>query len=84
MSQDYRYLFFFNVCTNLTARERCKSVLSSRGLVWRKSQNFEDYLHTLRSHKFAVCPIGNGITHRFWECILLGARVEKVYPQQVQ
>jgi len=31
----------------------------------------EQFLKTLSSYKFAICPEGNGVdTHRIWECIL--------------
>lgn len=33
-------------------------------------QKFDQYLHELTSHKFCLCPRGNGIdTHRLWESL---------------
>ena len=33
-----------------------------------------DYIEDIRSHKFVLCPRGNGIdTYRFWESLYLGA-----------
>lgn len=65
--------FFFTLSTNQPVRQRCKDILLNKGLIWRETQSFENYLADLRSCKFAICPVGNGVdTHRFWECILLG------------
>ena len=37
-----------------------------------KGQTF-DYIEDMRSHKFVMCPRGNGIdTYRFWESLYLG------------
>ena len=34
--------------------------------------NYRDYLLDLASHRFCVCPIGNGIdTFRLWECLYM-------------
>lgn len=31
------------------------------------------YLEEIKSHKFCICPRGNGVdTHRMWECLYLG------------
>jgi len=36
--------------------------------------NFDDYLHNLHSHKFVLCPEGNGTdTHRTWETLYVGS-----------
>jgi len=65
--------FFFTVNTNSVTRMDCYNKLLSKGLKWDKVRDYEDYLRTLREHKYAVCPEGNGADcHRIWECILLG------------
>lgn len=36
--------------------------------------NFDNYLNNLHSHKFVLCPEGNGTdTHRTWETLYLGS-----------
>lgn len=36
--------------------------------------NFENYLNKIHSHKFVLCPDGNGIdTHRVWETLYVGS-----------
>ena len=65
--------FYFTTSTNRDARNRCKSVLESKGLTFGQKTGFEAYLEDLASHKFAICPEGNGIdSHRIWECYYLG------------
>jgi len=35
--------------------------------------NFDDYLRSLNTSTFCICPAGNGIdTHRFWEALYIG------------
>ncbi|AGE50338.1 exostosin [Acanthocystis turfacea Chlorella virus Canal-1] len=37
------------------------------------NEGHEKYLRDIRSHKFCICPRGNGIDcHRIWECLYLG------------
>lgn len=65
--------FFFTINTNSVARTDCYNKLLSKGLIWDRLRDYEDYLRTLREHKYAICPEGNGVDcHRIWECILLG------------
>ena len=48
---------------------------SWNGSITRHAGNVskEDYVSTLASHRFALCPRGNGIdTHRMWEALYLG------------
>lgn len=36
--------------------------------------NFDNYLNKIHSHKFVLCPEGNGIdTHRVWETLYVGS-----------
>jgi len=35
--------------------------------------SFEEYMRTMATHKYVMCPMGNGIdTHRFWEAQVCG------------
>ena len=37
-------------------------------------QNFDEYLDNIYSHKFVICPEGNGTdTHRLWETLYMGS-----------
>jgi hypothetical protein len=39
----------------------------------KNGNNFDEYLNNISSHKFVLCPEGNGTdTHRTWECLYLG------------
>jgi hypothetical protein len=64
----------FAVHTNRTKREPIASALAARG--WPNipcTMNYETYLRTMASFRFAISPPGNGVDcHRFWECIYLG------------
>lgn len=49
---------------------------SRSGEITRHAGNVsrEEYVRTLASHRFMLCPKGNGIdTHRMWEALYLGA-----------
>lgn len=64
--------FNFSVGTNREKREKCKTLLLNKGLVWSENRPYEEYLIELKKHKYAICPEGNGIdTHRFWECLYM-------------
>jgi len=67
------FYFFFNVDTNPAKRQECKNSLESKGLVFGTHKPHYSYLIELASHRFAICPEGNGIdSHRIWECYYLG------------
>ncbi|AGE55825.1 exostosin [Acanthocystis turfacea Chlorella virus MN0810.1] len=37
------------------------------------NEGHEKYLREIKSHKFCICPRGNGVdSHRLWECLYLG------------
>jgi hypothetical protein len=43
------------------------------GTVDLSNEGHEKYLREIRSHKFCICPRGNGVDcHRIWECLYLG------------
>jgi len=66
--------FYFSLKTNYDKRSECKGILEKKGLIFEKPQaSFEAYLRHLATHKYAICPPGNGIdSHRIWECFYLG------------
>ena len=68
------FYFYFNIWTNYTERSDCKNKLEAKGLQFDNMQNdYESYLNYLSSHKYAICPPGNGVDcHRTWECLYLG------------
>jgi len=69
--ENYIY-FYFEINTNTKARQDCYNILSQKGLKWDQKRNFEDYLITMKKHKYTICPVGNGPDcHRFWECLYL-------------
>ena len=63
-------LFSFNVFTNPNARNDCKNIIISKGLVFNNPNLTPDkYINKLITYKMAICPVGNGLdTHRLWEC----------------
>lgn len=68
------FYFYFNISTNYLKRSECKAALEQKGLQFDTMQkDYESYLYHLSSHKYAICPSGNGIDcHRTWECLYLG------------
>jgi hypothetical protein len=67
------FYFYFKVDTNRRARQYCRSIIESKGVPFGNEMNNYSYLCDLASHKFAICPEGNGIdSHRLWECYYLG------------
>ena len=65
--------FQFNIHTNFRARYSCYQVISQKGFRFQETMNHGAYLRFLSTHKFAICPEGNGIdSHRIWECYYLG------------
>ena len=64
--------FYFNIDTNRMERSECYYKICKKGLKWDQKRTFEDYLITMKKHKYAICPVGNGPDcHRFWECLYL-------------
>ena len=62
--------FYFNLDTNST-RIDCYNNLKDK-FVWNTKKNKKDYFIELASHRYAICPRGNGLdTHRIWECLYL-------------
>lgn len=62
--------FYFNQNTH-PSRKQCYNKLCDI-LEWNTSKPKLDYFIELASHKYAICPRGNGLdTHRIWECLYL-------------
>lgn len=67
-----------NVRTNPTERMEPYNLFSNTN--WAtvehgvNGNNFDNYLNKIHSHKFVLCPEGNGIdTHRVWETLYVGS-----------
>jgi len=64
--------FYFKIETSNIKRTECYNKLTAKGLLFGKPQSYNDYVKELSSHKFSICPDGNGVdTHRLWECLYL-------------
>ena len=62
--------FNFNFNTH-PSRQKCYDILKEK-IQWTEFKNKKEFYIELKSHKYAICPRGNGIdTHRLWECIYL-------------
>jgi hypothetical protein len=71
-TKTHSVFFNFSVHTNPSERIPCYEALKDR-LVWQPTVGFQEYLETMATYKYAICPPGNGIDcHRIWECIYLG------------
>jgi len=65
--------FYFNIDTNRTERGACHQAVEQKGLSFGSPLPFHAYIAEFASHKYAICPPGNGVDcHRFWECFYLG------------
>lgn len=74
--------FYFDVNTNAHKRQSCFDIVRSKGVDLQPKRSLSDYIQTLSSFKFAICPEGNGIdTHRFWECLYL--KVIPICPRNI-
>lgn len=67
-----------NIGTNIKERLHVYTLLelqpwvdSERG---RNGQKFTEYITSIFTHDFVICPAGNGMdTHRFWETLYMGS-----------
>jgi hypothetical protein len=66
-----KHIYFnFNLSTH-HSRQKCYDILKNK-IPWNDFKNKKEFYIELKSHKYAICPRGNGIdTHRLWECIYL-------------
>jgi len=82
------FYFYFSLHTNRPARELCKAIIETKGLTFGEKLEYSEYLKTLASCKFAICPEGNGVDcHRTWECYYMGVipiLLENTFTLQLQ
>jgi hypothetical protein len=53
-------------------RVYCYDTMVKKGIDFLPYMEYEDYLRTLGSYQYSICPKGNGIDcHRMWECFYL-------------
>lgn len=66
--------YWFREQTNPQERIPCKNAIDKlHSFQWNVDRPFAKYLAELLAHRYAICPVGNGVdTHRFWECLYLG------------
>jgi hypothetical protein len=78
--KKFKNLLF--VCHNIDTNPRHRltpySLFSEKSwatvISGKNGYNFDEYLNNLHSHKFVLCPEGNGIdTHRTWETLYVGS-----------
>lgn len=78
-SKNYKNLLYIchNINTNPKEREEPYKIFNNEK--WTTIEygvngyNFDNYLNNISSHKFVLCPEGNGIdTHRTWETLYVG------------
>lgn len=66
--------FNFKIENNQEKRGECYEEVSKKGVEFNSHIELEKYFQTLSTHKFVICPEGNGIdTYRFWESLYLEA-----------
>ena len=70
--QKTNFIYFnFNIYTNFEKRMHCYNMLS-QCIEFLPDINAVDHFHRLSTHKFCICPEGNGLdSHRIWECYYL-------------
>ena len=64
------------ITTNPKEREDPYRIFKNLGFatVVSKKRSYLDYIKDMKSHKFVLCPEGNGLdTHRTWEALYMGA-----------
>jgi hypothetical protein len=71
--KEYDVFFNFSLHTNPSARRLCYTTLESKGLTFTPPLPLQTYTPILASHKYVICPPGNGVDcHRIWETLMLG------------
>lgn len=78
--KNYKNLFYVNhnVRTNPSERTEPYQIFNNTPWVTLEyginGNNFDNYLDKIHSHKFVLCPEGNGTdTHRTWETLYVGS-----------
>lgn len=63
----------FNTTTN-PVRRTIKNIISKNCNIDTEYNDLLTYYKNIQTHKFVICPPGNGLdTHRVWECLYFGA-----------
>jgi hypothetical protein len=73
-NKDKYILSAFNTFSNPKERSELNKITKNNPLVNKLDASFQnDYVSELASHKYALCPAGNGLdSHRIWESLILG------------
>jgi hypothetical protein len=78
--KEYKNLLYIchNIRTNPTERTEPYQIFNNKSWVTLEhginGNNFDNYLNKIHSHKFVLCPEGNGTdTHRTWETLYVGS-----------
>jgi hypothetical protein len=70
INKTKNFYFYFNLNT-YNSRIDCFNKLKNK-ISWNTHKNKEEYFIELASHKYSICPRGNGLdTHRIWESLYL-------------
>jgi len=76
----YKNLLYLNFDVSTNPKERTEPINLFSNKKWVKitngknGKNFLEYIMDIKTHKFVLCPEGNGIdTHRTWETLYLGS-----------
>lgn len=79
VQKTFKNLLYINHNINTNPDERASPYEIFKNFEWAtlkygsNGSNFDEYLTDLHSHKFVLCPSGNGIdTHRTWEVLYIG------------
>lgn len=80
LNLPYKNLLYINhnVSTNPNERSEPYTIFSDKGWVTLKrgmnGSNFGEFIEDVKTHKFVLCPEGNGTdTHRTWETLYVGS-----------
>ena len=78
--KSYRNLVYMNHTNSTNPQERTHIYELLENNLWvtthrfTNGSNFDLYIDNVYSHKFMVCPPGNGMdTHRLWETLYMGS-----------
>ena len=75
-AHTYTNLVYIDHTTSTNPAKRKEPYAVLEGQAWvtaRHGTPFETFIRNVHSHKFVVCPEGNGMdTHRMWEALYMG------------
>jgi hypothetical protein len=77
---NFKNLLYINFNINTNLKQRIEPINIFMNKSWatiklgKNGDSFIDYITDVKSHKFVLCPEGNGTdTHRTWETLYLGS-----------